>query len=292
MPSKTDDVPDPWMEKIPVIDGGQMTDLLSVVMPCYNERDTIREIVARVQAVPMNIELIIVDDGSTDGTRDILAGIEQNGARVIYRETNEGKGAALCDGFAAANGDVIVVQDADLEYDPAEYADLYDPIRRGAADVVYGTRFGGKPQRVHMFWHKVGNHMLTTLANLLFNCTLTDMETCYKMFRREVVKDMKIRARGFDFEPEFTAKILKPAKWRIYEVPISYYGRTYAEGKKITWRDGFHRRMDPSARAVFPESSPHAGAHRLGNRAAAVYGAPPVVKANFPGLERAPHAGF
>lgn len=220
-------------------DGGQMPDLLSVVMPCYNERDTIREIVARVQAVPMNIELIVVDDGSTDGTRDILAEIEQNGAQVIYREKNEGKGAALCDGFAAANGDVIVVQDADLEYDPAEYADLYNPIRLGAADVVYGTRFGGKPQRVHMFWHKVGNWMLTTLANLLFNCTLTDMETCYKMFRREVVKDMKIRARGFDFEPEFTAKILKPAKWRIYEVPISYYGRTYAEGKKITWRDGF-----------------------------------------------------
>ncbi|MCY3823380.1 MAG: glycosyltransferase family 2 protein [Nitrospinae bacterium] len=216
-----------------------MPDLLSVVMPCYNERDTIREIVARVQAVPMNIELIVVDDGSTDGTRDILAEIEQNGAQVIYREKNEGKGAALCDGFAAANGDVIVVQDADLEYDPAEYADLYNPIRLGAADVVYGTRFGGKPQRVHMFWHKVGNWMLTTLANLLFNCTLTDMETCYKMFRREVVKDMKIRARGFDFEPEFTAKILKPAKWRIYEVPISYYGRTYAEGKKITWRDGF-----------------------------------------------------
>ena len=174
-----------------------------------------------------------------DGTRDILAEIEQNGARVIYREKNEGKGAALCDGFAAANGDVIVVQDADLEYDPGEYTDLYDPIRSGVADVVYGTRFGGKPQRVHMFWHKVGNRMLTTLANLLFNCTLTDMETCYKMFRREVVKDMKIRARGFDFEPEFTAKILKPAKWRIYEVPISYYGRTYAEGKKITWRDGF-----------------------------------------------------
>ena len=227
------------MERTAVNDGGQMPDLLSVVMPCYNERDTIREIVARVQAVPMNIELIVVDDGSTDGTRDILAEIEQNGAQVIYREKNEGKGAALCDGFAAANGDVIVVQDADLEYDPAEYADLYNPIRLGAADVVYGTRFGGKPQRVHMFWHKVGNWMLTTLANLLFNCTLTDMETCYKMFRREVVKDMKIRARGFDFEPEFTAKILKPAKWRIYEVPISYYGRTYAEGKKITWRDGF-----------------------------------------------------
>ena len=233
------DAPDPRMERTAVNDDGQMPDLLSVVMPCYNERDTIREIVARVQAVPMNIELIVVDDGSTDGTRDILAEIEQNGARVIYREKNEGKGAALCDGFAAANGDVIVVQDADLEYDPAEYSDLYDPIRRGAADVVYGTRFGGKPQRVHMFWHKVGNRMLTTLANLLFNCTLTDMETCYKMFRREVVKDMTIRARGFDFEPEFTAKILKPAKWRIYEVPISYYGRTYAEGKKITWRDGF-----------------------------------------------------
>ncbi len=227
------------MGRTVVNDEDQMPDLLSVVMPCYNERDTIREIVARVQAVPMNIELLIVDDGSTDGTRDILAEIEKDGALVIYREKNEGKGAALCDGFAAANGDVIVVQDADLEYDPAEYVDLYDPIRRGVADVVYGTRFGGKPQRVHMFWHKVGNHMLTTLANMLFNCTLTDMETCYKMFRREVVKDIQIHAKGFDFEPEFTAKILKPAKWRIYEVPISYYGRTYAEGKKITWRDGF-----------------------------------------------------
>ncbi len=215
-----------------------MADLLSVVMPCYNERETIREIVSRVRAVPMHIELLIVDDGSTDGTRDILAEIETEGVRVIYKSRNEGKGAALCEGFAAASGDVIVVQDADLEYDPAEFAELYDPIRRGVADVVYGTRFGGKPQRVHMFWHKVGNHVLTFLVNLLFNCTLTDMETCYKMFRREVVKDMEIRARGFDFEPEFTAKILKAGRWRIYEVPISYYGRTYAEGKKITWRDG------------------------------------------------------
>ena len=216
----------------------RMTDLLSVVMPCYNERETIREIVARVRAAPMNLELVIVDDGSTDGTRAILAEIEREGARVIYREKNEGKGAALRDGFAAAGGDVIVIQDADLEYDPSEFADLYAPIRRGAADVVYGTRFGGKPQRVHTFWHKAGNRLLTFLANLLFNCTLTDMETCYKMFRREVVKDMRIRARGFDFEPEFTAKILKAKRWRIYEVPVSYYGRAYAEGKKITWRDG------------------------------------------------------
>lgn len=226
------------MGKPLVSDDGRMTDLLSVVMPCYNERRTIREIVSRVRAVPMNTELIIVDDGSTDGTRDILAEIEKEGVRVIYRARNEGKGAAVADGFAAASGDVIVVQDADLEYDPAEFGDLYAPIRQGVADVVYGTRFGGKPQRVHMFWHKAGNRLLTFLANFLFNCTLTDMETCYKMFRREVVKDVALRARGFDFEPEFTAKILKARKWRVYEVPISYYGRTYAEGKKITWRDG------------------------------------------------------
>ncbi len=219
-------------------DDDRMEDMLSVIMPCYNERDTIREIVSRVRAVPMNIELLIVDDGSTDGTRDILAEIEKDGVRVIYKKKNEGKGAALRDGFALASGDVFVVQDADLEYDPAEFCDLYAPIQRGVADVVYGTRFGGKPQRVHMFWHKLGNCMLTLLANLLFNCTLTDMETCYKMFRREVIKDLEIRANGFDFEPELTAKILKPGKWRIYEVPISYYGRTYAEGKKITWRDG------------------------------------------------------
>ena len=212
--------------------------LLSVVMPCYNERDTIGEIVRRVRAVPMNLEIIIVDDGSQDGTREILAGIEGDGVRVIHHPENRGKGAALATGFAAATGDVIVVQDADLEYDPAEFPELIAPIEKGMADVVYGSRFGGKPQRVHMFWHKMGNRLLTFLTNILFNCTLTDMETCYKMFRREVVEGMTINSRRFDVEPEITAKILKAKKWRVYEMPISYYGRTYDEGKKITWRDG------------------------------------------------------
>ncbi len=212
--------------------------LLSVVVPCYTERETIREIVEQVQAVPMNIEIIVVDDGSTDGSREILADIECGGIQVLHHSENRGKGAALSTGFGAAKGDVIVIQDADLEYDPAELPDLMAPIRNGLADVVYGSRFGGKPQRVHMFWHKVGNHLLTFLTNLLFNCTLTDMETCYKMFRREVVEGIAIRSRRFDVEPELTAKILKAKKWRIYEMPISYYGRTYDEGKKITWRDG------------------------------------------------------
>ncbi len=212
--------------------------LLSVIIPCYNERETIREIVEQVQGVPLNTELIIVDDGSTDGSREILAGLGGDGIQIIHHPENRGKGAALSTGFAAARGDVIVIQDADLEYDPFEFPDLMAPIQKGVADVVYGSRFGGKPQRVHMFWHKVGNRLLTLLTNLLFNCTLTDMETCYKMFRREVVEGMTIRSRRFDVEPELTAKILKAKKWRIYEMPISYYGRTYDEGKKITWRDG------------------------------------------------------
>ena len=212
--------------------------LLSVIMPCYNERGTIREIVAQVQKVPLPLELIVVDDGSTDGTREILAEIEKTGVQVIYHAQNQGKGSALSTGFAAARGEVLVIQDADLEYDPLELPELYAPIKKGVADVVFGTRFGGKPQRVHMFWHKLGNQFLTFLTNLLFNCTLTDMETCYKMFRREVVVNLTLRSRGFEVEPEMTAKILKAKKWRVYELPISYYGRSYEEGKKITWRDG------------------------------------------------------
>lgn len=212
--------------------------VLSVVIPCYNERETIREIIQRVQSVPMKTELIVVDDGSTDGSREILSELESDGIQVIQHSENRGKGAALCTGFAAARGDVLVIQDADLEYDPFEFPDLIEPIQKGMADVVYGSRFGGKPQRVHMFWHKVGNRVLTLMTNLLFNCTLTDMETCYKMFRREVIEGITIKSRRFDVEPELTAKILKAKKWRIYEMPISYYGRTYEEGKKITWRDG------------------------------------------------------
>ena len=214
--------------------------LLTVVMPCFDERATIREIIARVLAVPLRLELIVVDDGSTDGTRELLTEFErEERCRVLFHARNQGKGAALSTGLAAAKGDVIVVQDADLEYDPAELLDLYEPIRQGRADVVFGTRFfGGKPQRVHLFWHKVGNRCLTFWTNLLFNSTLTDMEVCYKMFRREVIEGITIRSKRFDVEPELTAKILKAKKWRIYEIAVSYYGRSYGEGKKITWRDG------------------------------------------------------
>ncbi|MFP6868228.1 MAG: glycosyltransferase family 2 protein [Nitrospinota bacterium] len=212
---------------------------LSVIIPSYNERDTIAEIVRRVRTVPLNLEIIVVDDGSDDGTSEILAGIEGDGVRVLRHPENRGKGAALATGFAAAAGEVIVIQDADFEYDPAELPELMAPIEKGMADVVYGSRFGGKPQRVHMFWHKMGNRLLTFLTNLLFNCTLTDMETCYKMFRREVIEGIVIRSRRFDVEPELTAKILRAKKWRVYEIPVSYYGRNYGEGKKITWRDGF-----------------------------------------------------
>lgn len=216
------------------------TPLLTVVMPCFDERATIREIIARVLAVPLRLELIVVDDGSTDGTRELLNEFERDDRfRILFHAHNQGKGAALSTGLAVAKGDVIVVQDADLEYDPAELPDLYEPIRQGRADVVFGTRFfGGKPQRVHLFWHKVGNRCVTFWTNLLFNSTLTDMEVCYKMFRREVIEGITIRSKRFDVEPELTAKILKTKRWRIYEIAVSYHGRSYGEGKKITWRDG------------------------------------------------------
>ena len=221
-------------------EGEGETPLLTVVMPCFNERTTIREIIRRVLAVPLRLELIVVDDGSTDGTRELLHEFErEDRCRMLFHARNQGKGAALSTGLAAATGDVIVVQDADLEYDPAELPELYEPIRQGRADVVFGTRFfGGKLQRVHMFWHKVGNRCLTFWTNLLFNSTLTDMEVCYKMFRREVIEGVTIRSKRFDVEPELTAKILKSGRWRIYEIAVSYHGRSYAEGKKITWRDG------------------------------------------------------
>ncbi len=212
--------------------------LLSVIIPCYNEQDTIREIIEQVRKVPLRTELVVINDGSTDASGKILSGMDAEGLQVISHPNNIGKGAALSSGFAVAKGDIFVIQDADLEYDPMDLPDLLEPIRKGVADVVYGTRFGGKPQRVHMFWHKMGNRFLTFLTNLLYNCTLTDMETGYKMFRREVVEGISLRARRFDVEPELTAKILKAKKWRIYELPISYYGRSYEEGKKITWRDG------------------------------------------------------
>jgi glycosyltransferase involved in cell wall biosynthesis len=214
---------------------------LSVVIPCYNEITTIRSIIEAVKESPVeNQEIIIVDDYSTDGTRELLQ--SELGSlvdRVVYHPVNRGKGAALRTGFAVATGDVVVVQDADLEYDPQEYKILMEPIVRDRADVVYGSRFmGGQPHRVVYFWHMVGNRFLTLLSNMCTNINLTDMETCYKMFRKSVLDQIQIEEDRFGFEPEITAKVAR-LPVRIYEVGISYYGRTYAEGKKIGWRDGF-----------------------------------------------------
>jgi glycosyltransferase involved in cell wall biosynthesis len=214
---------------------------LSVVIPCYNEVRTIRHIVDRVRAAPVaEREIIIVDDCSRDGTRDLLrTEIAPLVDKVLYHEVNQGKGAALRTGFRAATGDVVVVQDADLEYDPQDYPRLLQPILEGKADVVFGSRFqGGQPHRVVYFWHMVGNKLLTLLSNMATNINLTDMETCYKVFRREVLQRIEIEENRFGFEPEITAKVARLGVV-IYEVGISYYGRTYAEGKKIGWRDGF-----------------------------------------------------
>jgi glycosyltransferase involved in cell wall biosynthesis len=214
---------------------------LSIVIPCYNEIRTIRAIVDRVRSAPVqNKEIIVVDDCSIDGTRDTLRiEIAPLVDRIIYHDVNQGKGAALRTGFAAATGDVVIVQDADLEYDPNEYPKLLAPIERGQADVVFGSRFsGGEAHRVVYFWHMVGNKFLTLLSNMCTNLNLTDMETCYKVFKREIIQGIKIEENRFGFEPEITAKVAK-LDVVIYEVGISYYGRTYKEGKKIGWRDGF-----------------------------------------------------
>ena len=213
---------------------------LSVIIPCYNEVHTIDKIVEAVKRSPYkDKEVIIVDDYSTDGTREKLRGeVEPSVDKVVYHDANQGKGAALRTGIKEATGDMVIIQDADLEYDPIEYPRLVAPILEGKADVVYGSRFmGNEPHRVLYFWHRVGNMALTLLSNMFTNLNLTDMETCYKVFRRDIIQSIMIEENRFGFEPEITAKIAKTG-CRVYEVGISYYGRTYAEGKKIGWRDG------------------------------------------------------
>ena len=212
---------------------------LSVVIPCFNERATISTVLGQVLASPWTAEVVIVDDGSTDGTRDVLAEVDDPRVRVHLQPYNQGKGAALRQGFSEATAQYVIVQDADLEYDPAEYGPLVQPLDDGLADVVYGSRFlGGGAHRVLYFWHSVGNKILTTLSNMFTDLNLSDMETCYKAFRREVLESFTLEEDRFGIEPEMTAKVAA-GRWRVYEVAISYNGRTYEEGKKIGWKDGF-----------------------------------------------------
>jgi glycosyltransferase involved in cell wall biosynthesis len=243
------------LELVPSVNREIMS--LSVVIPIYNERAFVQEILMRVQAAELADEIVIVDDASTDGSREFLQNLQSlqssghletggesrrslrlDNIRFIFQETNQGKGAALRRGFEEATGDIFLVQDADLEYDPRDYSVLLEPILDGRADVVFGSRFLGGPQRVHFFWHYVGNKFLTLLSDMMTNLNVSDMETCYKVFRSEVIRGIRLRSNRFGFEPEVTAKVAK-AGWRVFEVPISYAGRSYEEGKKITWRDGF-----------------------------------------------------
>jgi glycosyltransferase involved in cell wall biosynthesis len=213
--------------------------LLSVVIPCFNEAATILDLIERVRQAPVaSKQIIVVDDGSSDGTRALLQGLQASDLTVLLHERNQGKGAALATGFRAARGEICIVQDADLEYDPAEYPLVIGPIVQGKADVVFGSRFqGAAPHRVVYFWHRVGNGFLTLLSNMFTDLNLTDMETCYKAFRTEIIQAIPIREKRFGFEPEITAKLAR-RRCRIFEVGISYYGRTYDEGKKIGWKDG------------------------------------------------------
>jgi glycosyltransferase involved in cell wall biosynthesis len=218
--------------------GGALIDpLLSVVMPAYNERESIEEIIRRVLTVPLRLELIVVDDGSTDGTRELVQALQRElGFKLVLQPRNGGKGSALRAGFGQVAGDIVVIQDADLEYSPEEYPALIELICAGRADVVYGSRFLGR-HRVFLFTHYMGNRLLTLLTNVLYNTILTDMETCFKVMRTEVLRSMTLKSDGFGIEPELTAKIFKRG-YRVYEIPITYDGRGYSEGKKITWRDG------------------------------------------------------
>ena len=211
---------------------------LSIVIPIYNERETLETLIAKVNSVDYDKEILLIDDFSSDGTREVLKRYEnKENFQVLYHDHNQGKGAALRTGFSNVNGDIIIIQDADLEYNPADYGTLIEPILDGRADVVYGSRFLGGPHRVLLFWHSIGNMVLTTFSNMLTNINLTDMETGYKVFTKRVNDTLTFKCDRFGFEPEFTAKVAKN-NFRIYEVPISYNGRDYSEGKKITWKDG------------------------------------------------------